>query len=94
MTLIPKSKKPILYLVHTDSIMGPTLGIPDAFGNTPPVPGGTSYPDVDYIFLYLPQCEWAVTWEKNIMAKQHRKATGPDGYESDDAPCNSATLAN
>ena len=84
MTLIPKSKKPILYLVHTDSIMGPTLGIPDAFGNTPPVPGGASNPDVDYIFLYLPQCEWAETWEQNIMAK-HRKATGPDGYESDDA---------
>ena len=64
--------------------MGPTLGIPDAFGNTPPVPGGASNPDVDYIFLYLPQCEWAETWEQNIMAK-HRKATGPDGYESDDA---------
>ena len=54
MTLILNTKKPILYLVHTDSIMGPTVGIPDAFGDTPPVAGGASNPDVDYIFLYLP----------------------------------------
>ena len=85
MTLIPNTKKPILYLVHTDSItMGPTLRIPDAFGNHPPVPGGASNPDVDYIFLYLPQCEWAQTWEQHIML-EHRKVTGRDGYESDDA---------
>jgi hypothetical protein len=84
MTLIPNTKKPILYLVHTDSIMGPTVGIPDAFGDTPPIVGGASNPDVDYIFLYLPQCEWSQTWEANVMLK-HRDATGPNGYESDDA---------
>ena len=84
MALIPNTKKPILYLMHTDSIMGPTLGIADAFGNTPPVAGGASNPNVDYIFLYLPQCEWDQTWEQHIMLK-HRKVTGPDGYQSDDA---------
>ena len=84
MTLIPNTKKPILYLVHTDSIMGPTVGIPDAFDDTPPIVGGASNPDVDYIFLYLPQCQWLQTWEANVMLK-HRHATGPSGYESDDA---------
>ena len=84
MTLILNTKKPILYLVHIDSIMGPTVGIPDAFGDTPPVAGGAYNPDVDYIFFYLPQCKWVQTWEQHIMLK-HRKVTGPDGYESDDA---------
>ena len=36
MTLIPNTKKSILYFVHTDSIMGLTVGIPDAFEDTPP----------------------------------------------------------
>jgi hypothetical protein len=38
------TKKPILYLVHTDSIMGPTVGIAD---DTSPNVGGVSNPDVD-----------------------------------------------
>ena len=84
MTLIPNTKKPILYLVHTDSIMGPTVGIPDAFGDTPPNVGGVSNPDVDYIFLSLPQCEWTQIWEEHIMLR-HRNVNEPDGYESDDA---------
>ena len=54
MTLIPNPKKPILYSVHTDSILGPTVGIPDAFRDTQPTVGGASKPDVDYIFLSLP----------------------------------------
>ena len=54
MTLIPNTKKPILYFVHTDSIIGPTVGIPDAFGDTPPNVGDASNPHVDYIFLSPP----------------------------------------
>ena len=84
MTLIPNTKKPILYFVHTDSIMGPTVGIPDAFGDTPLNVGGASNPDEDYICFSLPQCEWVQTWEQRIMLR-HRKVHRPDGYESDDA---------
>ena len=84
MTVIPNTNKPILYLVHTECIVGPTIGIPDAFGESPPIVGGASIPDVDYIFLHKPQHEWADTWEAHVMTK-HRKATGVDGSESDDA---------
>jgi hypothetical protein len=71
----------MLYLVHTDSIVGPTVAIPDAFGDTPPNVGGPSIPNVDYIFLSIRQRNWAQIWESLIMFQEH-KVKGPDGYES------------
>lgn len=84
LSLIPNSNKPILYLVHTDSIVGPTVAIPDAFGDTPPSVGVPSIPNVDYIFLSIRQCDWAQIWESFIMFQEH-KVKGPRGYESDDS---------
>jgi hypothetical protein len=84
LSLIPNCNKPILYLVHTDSFVGPTVAIPDAFVDTPPIIGGPSNPIVDYIFLSLHQNKWASTWESFIQF-QERQVKGPDGYESEDS---------
>jgi len=65
LSLIPNCNKPILYLVHTDSIVGPTVAIPDAFGDTPP--------NVDYLFLLLHQNEWAQNWELFIQFQERQK---------------------
>jgi hypothetical protein len=77
LSLIPNCNKPILYFVHTDSIVGPMVAIPNAFGDTPPNVGGPSNPNVDYIFLLLHQNEWAHTWESFIQI-QERQVKGPD----------------
>ena len=84
LTLLPKSNKPKLFLVHVDSIVGPTVAIPDAFGDTPIQVSGPSIPSVDYIFLTLRQAEWAQTWESFIVKQDHR-VNGPGGYESNDS---------
>lgn len=84
LSLIPNSNKPILYLVQTDFIVGPTVAIPDAFGDSPPKVSGASIPNVDYIVLTQRQSEWAQTWESFIIC-QERKVNGPDGCESNDS---------
>jgi hypothetical protein len=85
LTLLPKSNKPKLFLVHVDSIVGPNVAIPDAFGDTPIQVSGQTIPIVDYmIFLTLRQAEWAQTWESFIDKEDHR-VNGPGGYESNDS---------
>jgi hypothetical protein len=84
LSLMPNSIKPILYLVQTDFIVGPTVAIPDAFGDAPPKVGGASIPNVDYIVLTHRQREWAETWESFIICQEH-KVNGPDGVESNDS---------
>jgi hypothetical protein len=64
--------------------VGPTVAIPDAFGDTPIQVSGPSIPNVDYIFLTLRQAEWAQTWESFIVKQDHR-VNGPGGYESNDS---------
>ena len=83
LTLLPNSTKPKLFLVHTDSIVGPTVSIPDAFGDTPLQVSGPSIPDVDYIFLSRRKQEWAQIWEAFILEHDVR-VNGAEGYESDD----------
>ena len=87
LTLLSKSSKPKLFLVHVDSIVGPTVAIPDAFGDNPIQVSGPSIPNVDYIFLTLRQHEWAQTWESFII-KQDLQVNGPDGHESNDSDYN------
>lgn len=84
-SLIPNSHDPLLYLFNTDLILGPTVAIADAVGEVPPTVSGPSLPDVDYIFLTLPQKDWAETWEAFfLLRKHHDVAVLSDGVESDD----------
>ena len=77
--------KPKLYLVNADSIVGPIISIPDAFGATPLQVSGPSIPDVDYsIFMSRRQNEWADIWEEFILAHDVRVNVAGESESEDD----------